>query len=398
MTTCDKMKKMNNAVLSLIVLGIMILPSIAIINSSTSALTSDSDYLSDQNIDAFDKIVKSDRSVVVFGDDTERLQISEDLKLCTSKISTGDIYSVENKSISVFTESWFKENNAKTATEIVGNFIDNGGIVTISNNNNILWDSLGTSNVVSSTATLTSIYKEGNTIHCFGVECASYKEALERTYAWADEVTKTETTLSSNVLATVTETEPGTEIESYYNRECTGYGWMYIRTLYYLIPESNSSYDYYSARYTTQMVPNSGSYNSGLDVKSVNSNGILMGYGPYSTSGTSTVGISLGYTSGTQGVSLTGTLSWSYSIPDVTVMDYTSFGTNTLDIRHDVSENRNVGTTSYTVEPGKIMKISTSTNNGDYSGTDTYKAQFCKHGILGYNSYNDFSTQLDVTI
>ena len=60
-----------------------------------------------------------------------------------------------------------------------------------------------------------------------------------------------------------------------------------------------------------------------------------------------------------------------------------------LDIRHNIDESKNVGSSTYFVEPGKLIRV----DEGEaYVGVDTYKSQFCHKKILvGFCGYNDVS-------
>lgn len=75
------------------------------------------------------------------------------------------------------------------------------------------------------------------------------------------------------------------------------------------------------------------------------------------------------------------------------VKNYTSVVDNILDIDHDIDESTNVGKTTCVVEPGKLIRIDQSS---DYVGVDTYKAQFCHKGIIGFKDYNDNEQSYDV--
>lgn len=79
-------------------------------------------------------------------------------------------------------------------------------------------------------------------------------------------------------------------------------------------------------------------------------------------------------------------MSWSYSISDIEVYNRTSVHNNVLDIDHDINESKNVGKTTCTVEPGKLVRVD---EGAGYHSTDTYKAQFC-HKYFGiYGAHND---------
>ena len=61
-------------------------------------------------------------------------------------------------------------------------------------------------------------------------------------------------------------------------------------------------------------------------------------------------------------------------------------GTNTLDIRTDISEGTSTGSGTCNVIPGKLVRIN---DGGTYVSYDIYKAQFCHHYFFGFGAYND---------
>ncbi len=191
---------------------------------------------------------------------------------------------------------------------------------------------------------------------------------------------------------------PASVESTYYSNHdynSSGYGTTSVRTVYIKYSETDTDYDYYSGHYFVSMQSNSSSYNSGLDVKSAMSYGTMMRYGPTATSGQTTVGVNTSLSVGLSGIDYVFGSSWSYSISDVIVMDYTLVVNNTLDIRHNVNEAANVGTGTYSVEPGKLIIV----DDGDgYTSIDTYKTQFCKKDFFGnYSAYNDVSVNYYVS-
>ena len=158
------------------------------------------------------------------------------------------------------------------------------------------------------------------------------------------------------------------------------------RSFYYKLTKNDDRYDYYLGEYSAAIQPQSGSYGSGLDVKSTMNGGTMLKHGPYTTPGTTSKSVDLTYTIGLDGASYSIGSSWSYTMSDLVVKNYTSVVDNILDIDHDIDESTNVGKTTCVVEPGKLIRINQSS---DYAGVDTYKAQFCHKGIIGFKDYND---------
>ncbi len=177
----------------------------------------------------------------------------------------------------------------------------------------------------------------------------------------------------------------GEEIDAYLDFESQGYGWTYARTEYYKETDVSNLYDYYTGYYWVSTHPNNGSYCSGLDVKSEMSSGNMKKYGPFTTPINYTYSVSASGTfSDTPGVTVGE--SWQYTIYDTSYNDQAVVGTNTLDIRTDISEGTSTGSGTCNVIPGKLVRIN---DGGTYVSYDTYKAQFCHHYFFGFGAYND---------
>ena len=69
------------------------------------------------------------------------------------------------------------------------------------------------------------------------------------------------------------------DYESIHDFNSSGYGWTSIRTLYYKLIDDSSTYDYYLGEYVVSMEPDSGSFNSGLDVESSMTDGKMLKHG-----------------------------------------------------------------------------------------------------------------------
>ena len=172
----------------------------------------------------------------------------------------------------------------------------------------------------------------------------------------------------------------GTELVSSVYKECEGYGWMNVNTCYFPLNEDNSDYNYYYTRYHVQTVPDTSSGSRTADIRmstQLADSHKIMYYAPTTTEGATTVGINLSVS--TDGVVSAG-VSWSYSIADVKVYDRSNEGTHLFSIWHDVNEGRPVGSSSYYVEPGKLVRVdcNADTKTGNYYGNDYYEVGFGK--------------------
>lgn len=132
-----------------------------------------------------------------------------------------------------------------------------------------------------------------------------------------------------------------------------------------LICDGVSDYDWYFYEVRTQTVPGRIAYGSNWrtshtwakhTVWSAGTNRWLVDYNPTTTSGQTTVGVSLSAAAGPQGPSAGYSISWSYTISDVQVLDESDFSVHRAYWRHEIAEDKNVGMYTYMSEPGFVVK------------------------------------------
>ena len=287
----------------------------------------------------------------------------------------------------VLTAGWV-EKNQDTCIEKYVKMAEQGSILVVVDTE-IDYEKTGLTMSYSKQADVNVLWMKPTQIRCNSPDLENTYKSLEFAFNWIEKK------LENDKLYSEYDGELGTEIESVGTYSNSGYGNSAIQTYYYILPDASQTYDYIAAHYYVQMIPNGGSFNSGLDVKSeCNNVYALMSYGPATTIGTTSTSANIALNAGLD-VSVTAGLSWAYSIADVVVYNYSDITTKKLDIRHNVDETKPVGTTTFFAEPGKIVKL---TAGNTYTSTDTYKSQFC-HKILGlYVQYNDVSYALSVTI
>ena len=268
-----------------------------------------------------------------------------------------------------------------------------------------------------SDATATGVYYNNSTgaVSCYSVKCDSQTEAVNRVYAWADEMLSADTTSVEIIaLSSAANGSPswGSEIQSYADIECGDYGWFYIRTNYFEQITNSDTYRYYKPDYKLQAVPNSSTnariadMNVQCDVDKLRSTQRLLDYGPTTTSGSSSASVSLNWSVSESGASVGMSTERSYSISDIMVYDYSNFGNELFSTSHDVQESGSVGDTAILIKPGLVSSSEKSSSNGGYSVEDNYSVNFCKYqksGSLPWSpytcqNYHLFYTTLNVNI
>gem|GEM_PF-2287602 len=183
------------------------------------------------------------------------------------------------------------------------------------------------------------------------------------------------------------------------------YGRLNVRTLYYRLYNDNSgTYDWYDIHVRQQSVPGEELWSSGwktadmytwIDADYYQSNYFLSDYSPTTTSGATTVSVSIGVSAGEGGAQVSASHSWSYTISDVVVHDQSDYSQELAKWWHDVNEGKAVGSDTYQIEPGATIRVS----NGDpMDWREHYGVRYGKYTIycgghtplrVGWNSgYN----------
>jgi hypothetical protein len=110
-----------------------------------------------------------------------------------------------------------------------------------------------------------------------------------------------------------------------------------------------------------------------VDVNEVVSSYMLVDYDPTTTSGASSVGVSIGVNFGDKGAAVSASDSWSYSISDVVVHDQSDYYTGLASWWHDIDQTKTVGSSSYQIKPGLIYRC----GNGQMTTIrQRYQAQY----------------------
>ncbi len=145
------------------------------------------------------------------------------------------------------------------------------------------------------------------------------------------------------------------------------YGRLNLRTIYYkLLNDKSTEYDWYNAHIRQQSVPGKELWDSNwrtadmytrIKANYYNSNGFLSDYAPTTTLGTTTVGVSIGVSAGEDGAQVSVSQSWSYTIPDVRVYDESDYSQELAKWRHDIAEDKAVGSNTYQIEPGATLRF-----------------------------------------
>ncbi len=192
--------------------------------------------------------------------------------------------------------------------------------------------------------------------------------------------------------------------------DASPYGKINARdAVYQVLDDGNPTYDWYIYRFIDQIVPGIQIWNNGwrnnkliqaLDADYDDPTGFLSYYSPstYVGSETTTWTVELGITGGKDkdGVSIGGSLtigySWSYSKPDVEIIDRSDYSLELAKWENRINKDKAVGTSTVQLEPGAIIRFP---EEGVHHFRTSYVGQWAeKHClILGYLcswSYSDY--------
>jgi hypothetical protein len=178
----------------------------------------------------------------------------------------------------------------------------------------------------------------------------------------------------------------------YSQTEYSPYGQFNIVTDYYRLEEDGTgTYKWYTAHYRVQSVPGYTAYGNDWVTDSIYTrhdadsysgcgSNILNDYDPTTTSGTQTVGVSVGVTYGEYGATVTSYTTWSYSISDLVIQDTSNFGTQVACWTHDLDRDTDVAKYTFTGELGSTDRAPEA---GKYGISDGYHVTWTRwHWII----------------
>lgn len=186
------------------------------------------------------------------------------------------------------------------------------------------------------------------------------------------------------------------------------YGKLNIWDIVGILNDYNNSYKWRYYNFKSQIVPGKNACNDSnwrnsdvkqtLDADFYSTQGFLSDYKPTTTIGTSTitVGLSVSVQGDRDGISPGVSLyvEWSYSTPDVIVLDQSDFSQMKAAWWHDIDETKFVGSYTYLSEPGAIFRFPEQGTFSWYTKTTGRWAQevcsfiiFCNWEYSAYYGY-----------
>jgi hypothetical protein len=170
------------------------------------------------------------------------------------------------------------------------------------------------------------------------------------------------------------------------NKAGTETGTLTVKTQYIKEADDNPSFDFWTTKHTTQVAPLNGFKNSTITNILAADNQFsyweMLDYDPTTTVSSSTGSASISFST-----ILSGSTSWSYSLPDVAVQD-NSYG-ETMSLTHYIASGSAASGATYKVQPGSLIRVSnnaTNVWNKVFEGARaTFKRRFSYDGVCNMN-------------
>ena len=341
----------------------------------------------DDKINVFDEFAAefTDREVIVFSDDKFVNEVRCALIDSTSNINSSVSKAPVKNTIALIDESWLTgANNERPSANQIKNMLDIGAVLIFVKGDSYLYEDSGIELSNRSPPPKGSvaygIYQGSSGVtYAYGCgEGMDIKDALSRSYAWADDVIAMDLECSKE-KESQGRGHAGIYWELAYNVQysylCSDKGHLNASTSYYKLKNWNDGYTYYGIKHSQSAVPKSGTNYRVADIYLNNTIPYwhqIKDAKPVTTSGTST---SISFSMFDP--SVTATVGWSYAINDVKVINTSNDSTKKINIWHDVDENKNVGL-AYTSYPGVEIRVANTVDNGSLNIMDDYGVQFGK--------------------
>ncbi len=233
----------------------------------------------------------------------------------------------------------------------------------------------------SNSADMCGLYHEKATgiKHCYSVDADDTGEAMQRMLKWIDKIKSSK---SSPIV-------PPDSIETYADFQCGNRGWLGVRTYYQPLGTDYFNYDYWGVHYCIESSPDNWYQTSELKIVNQVDNpsspliGKLMRHSPSTTGGSTAIGVNMSVSN--NGISAG--ISWSYNVPDVSVINNSSVATGYYSIKHVIMQS-NSSSNTYYCEPGAIIKCEHGDSDTAYYSTDVYSIKHTRNNATHSNNFS----------
>lgn len=224
--------------------------------------------------------------------------------------------------------------------------------------------------------------KASRMTYCYSSATNSQADALEEVKEWARSIDR-------SASYTLTNGAWGDGIVNFTHYDFGEWGEANVQNVYRSLEENNLRYNYYFGLHNVEVIPASGhktvyveTVSQPFNYDTNSKDRYLCAYAPTGTEGTTTVGASLGFNCSSTGeVTVGATVSWSYSIEDIVVHNYSNLNQDLFRLKHSFNKNANCSSETRMISPGHTVVVDTEGgyfNNGTYLGTDDFNFKFQK--------------------
>jgi hypothetical protein len=360
--------KRTIAIATIIVAVVVFAASLSLSMGESKHITSTDDYKNAMNTDI---------PVLIIADDEDAKDIAQAISFGTSIVNLSKGFEDYDDERIVFIDGdWIESSNLNSVYRNIDKLVEEGVVVSVTGSYDVFVsnpNSVFASFIEGCNAYAVYSDTSSSKYICHSADGSDLQESIADVDCWACKK------INSEPLRNDPSLPWGTEYISEDSLYLDNYGYMNIDTSYFVLPEDNEQYNSYYAHYYQESVPDSNRFTADIYTTSNNTQSNLKYKytAPGTTSNVSTVSFNYGVEIGVP-PSVTYNVGWSYSVPDVGVVNDSNTGTGIFDIWHNVDELKAVGQHMYFVEPAKFMRVDCHRGPGYCYQSDVYTVQFCK--------------------
>jgi len=345
----------------------------------------------------------TNRNVAVFSDDVFFSDTANALFDVTHNVSKrSDLSEIGSHEIVIISESWiYSEDKQKVDKDIEAALKKEIPLIFVGKDLYLFEKSaieLGATTYTGNESAY-CIYVQRGINYIYNINNDDESQTMRLALSWANEVlskdpfeaiwnfswlgirgcSETDIRPESKIIDEVTRGDPYWSIVSLASitLDCAPHGGYASNVIISKLMNYDDGNGYYAFHYRQLGEPNlSGNYRlADIYLKDLYPETYLYDHGPNSTSGVTTVGVSMGFGINGVGPSGNAAVSWSYAIGDVVLLNTSQITTKKINFWHDVNEKKAVGQT-YAAEPGIVYKVP---NNATLRTVGLgHEVQFCK--------------------
>lgn len=282
-------------------------------------------------------------------------------------------------SVALIGNEWLERNTSQVVKEQVCRLLDDGTVIIFKDCSvfGLVDESLSNCYFEGSTCYALAYDSDQGVYNCYSDDFASSRKSINSLDNWIKEINAPS---RSGFYLTG---DWGSTIVEYMNKDCGEWGSFNTYSYHYWVNESNYALNQYACKYSTQIVPASGHCFDYYEPQTSLTNvgdvpcRYLCYYSPTETVYNNTITVSLGFDISLD-PSLTGSIGWTYTIPDITVNDLTEREERLFKARYNCNGNYEA---HRLLEPGFTAVVDCDNGtfkNGNLTGFESHTVRFYK--------------------